>query len=392
MAMAFMSIRDPQQRRQLADIMNAEIQKSVEEFGGGKQSPIATKDWVEASLTHAEAFDSAMDEKYGKGQWKFEGAAWDIKGDIESLGLDYKNKGFSTDVMLRVQPLDKNGNPNGPARAQKNSLKKDENIFFFNGSINEVNNFVLNFLDDKERKLTSNDLMICDGNGKPMCIAGIFGGSTSGVKKTTTNIFLESAVFNAITIRKSSVHHGLRTDAATRFEKGVDISNAINVLKRAAQLIQQVAGGTFSSEVIDVYPDPKPKTEIAIKNHYLKKLSGKNYHADAVKRILSSLGFEILKEGLDELRVAVPYSKPDISLPADIVEEILRIDGLDNIEIPANINITPAVDELSLKENLREKIANYLVGLGFHEIFTNSITNSFTFCNSVPCTPCCAIA
>jgi hypothetical protein len=152
MAMAFMAIRDPQQRRQLADIMNAEIQKSVEEFGGGKQSPIATKDWVEASLTHAEAFDSAMDEKYGKGQWKFEGAAWDIKGDIESLGLDYKNKGFSTDVMLRVQPLDKNGKPNGPARAQKNSLKKDENIFFFNGSINEVNNFVLNFLDEKERK------------------------------------------------------------------------------------------------------------------------------------------------------------------------------------------------------------------------------------------------
>jgi hypothetical protein len=151
MAMAFMSMRDPQQRRQLADIMNAEIAKSAQEFGGGKQSPIATKDWVEASITHAEAFDSAMDEKYGKGQWRFEGAAWDIKGDIEALGLDYKNKGFSTDVMLRVQPL-KNGKPNGPARAQKNSLKKDENIFFFNGSINEVNNFVLNFLDEKERK------------------------------------------------------------------------------------------------------------------------------------------------------------------------------------------------------------------------------------------------
>jgi len=152
MAMAFMSMRDPQQRRQLADIMSGEIAKSAQEFGGGKQSPIATKDWVEASLTHAEAFDSAMDEKYGKGQWRFEGAAWDIRGDVESLGLDYKNKGFSTDVMLRVQPLDKNGKPNGPARAQKNSLKKDENIFFFNGSINEVNNFVLNFLDDKERK------------------------------------------------------------------------------------------------------------------------------------------------------------------------------------------------------------------------------------------------
>ena len=152
MAMAFMSIKDPQMRRKFADIINSEIGKSAEEFGAGKKaSPIATKEWVEASLTHAEAFDSAMDEKYGKGQWRFEGAAWDIKGDIEALGLDYKNKGFSTDVMLRVQPL-KNGKPNGPARAQKNSLKKDENIFFFNGSINEVNNFVLNFLDEGERK------------------------------------------------------------------------------------------------------------------------------------------------------------------------------------------------------------------------------------------------
>ena len=153
MAMAFMSIKDPQMRRKFADIINSEIEKSVEEFSSPKKaSSIATKEWVEASLTHAEAFDSAMDEKYGKGQWRFEGAAWDIKGDIEALGLDYKNKGFSTDVMLRVQPLDKNGNPTGPAIAQKNSLKKDENIFFFNGSINEVNNFVLNFVDDKERK------------------------------------------------------------------------------------------------------------------------------------------------------------------------------------------------------------------------------------------------
>ena len=152
MAMAFMSIKDPQMRRKFADVINSEIQKSVDEFSSPKKaSPIATREWVEASLTHAEAFDSAMDEKYGKGQWRFEGAAWDIRGDVESLGLDYKNKGFSTDVMLRVQPL-KNGKPNGPARAQKNSLKKDENIFFFNGSINEVNNFVLNFLDEGERK------------------------------------------------------------------------------------------------------------------------------------------------------------------------------------------------------------------------------------------------
>jgi len=152
MAMAFMSMRNPSDRKKLAEILNSEIKKSAEEFGGGKASAIATTDWVEASLTHAEAFDSAMDEKYGKGRWIFQGAAWDIKDDVESLGLDYKNKGFSTDVMLRVQPIGKNGKPDGPARAQKCSLKKDEAIFFFNGSINEVNNFVLNYIDEKSRK------------------------------------------------------------------------------------------------------------------------------------------------------------------------------------------------------------------------------------------------
>src|SRR5207253_2686524 len=130
------------------------------------------------------------------------------------------------------------------------------------------------------------------------------------------------------------------------------------------------------SEVIDVYPVQQEKAQVALKNHYLKKLSGKNYHSDTVKNILESLGFEIIKEGMDELRVAVPFSKPDISLPADIVEEVLRIDGLDNVEITGHMTITPATDENILKENLREKIVGYLVGLGFNEIVTNSITNS----------------
>lgn len=234
-------------------------------------------------------------------------------------------------------------------------------------------------LDEKERKLSANDLMICDGEEKPMCIGGVFGGLKSGVKESTTNIFLESACFNSISIRKTSLHHGLRTDAATRFEKGVDISNTVNVLKRAASLIKEVAGGEIASDIVDVYPVKKEKTEIAIKYHYIKKLSGKNYHPDAVKRILQALNFEILKEGIDEIRIAVPFSKPDISLPADIVEEVIRIDGLDNIEIPTTITISPSVDESGLKENLKEKIAAYLSGQGFNEIFTNSITNSKYF-------------
>ncbi|MBS1590915.1 MAG: phenylalanine--tRNA ligase subunit beta [Bacteroidetes bacterium] len=231
-------------------------------------------------------------------------------------------------------------------------------------------------LDDKERRLNAFDLMICNGNEEPMCIGGVFGGLKSGVSNNTKNIFLESACFNATNIRKTSVAHGLRTDAATRFEKGVDIANCVNVLKRAALLIKEIAGGTISSDVVDVYPSPKEKTQVALKYHYLKKLSGKNYHPDTVKRILLALGFEVVKESIDELTVAVPYSKPDISLPADIVEEIIRIDGLDNIDIPTSITISPSVETLNAKETLREKIANYLIGLGFNEIFTNSITNS----------------
>ncbi len=237
---------------------------------------------------------------------------------------------------------------------------------------------VFTTLDEKERKLGAEDLMICNAQ-EGMCIAGVFGGLKSGVKENTQAIFLESAWFNPVSIRKTSVRHGLRTDAATRFEKGVDISNTVNVLKRAALLIKEIAGGQIASDIVDVYPQPLPKTEVALKNHYLKKLSGKNYHPDKVKRILTALGFEIVKEGLDELLVAVPYSKPDISIPADIVEEIVRIDGLDNIAIPSSITISPAVDALGVKEAWKDKMANYLVGQGFAEILTNSITSSKYF-------------
>lgn len=233
-------------------------------------------------------------------------------------------------------------------------------------------------LDEKERKLSAEDLMICDEK-EGMCIAGVFGGLHSGVTSTTKNIFLESACFDPVSIRKTSFRHGLRTDAASRFEKGTDISATATVLKRAATIIKEICGGEIASEIVDVYPHQKEKIQVAMKYHYLKKLSGKNYHPDAVKDILTSLGFEIIKEGIDELRVSVPYHKPDISLPADLVEEILRIDGLDNVVIPEAITITPAVEENYATEVYKEKTANYLVGLGFYEIMTNSITNSAYF-------------
>src|SRR5205814_9842649 len=171
------------------------------------------------------------------------------------------------------------------------------------------------------------------------------GGLHSGVTDKTRNIFLESAWFNPIDIRKTSFRHGLRTDAASRFEKGIDISNTVNVLKRAASMIKEICGGEIASDIVDVYPQPKEKPQVTLKYHYLKKLSGKNYHPDTVREILNGLGFDMIKESIDEVIVAAPLHKPDISLPADIVEEIVRIDGLDNIEIPASITMTPSVEE-----------------------------------------------
>ena len=237
-------------------------------------------------------------------------------------------------------------------------------------------------LDEKERKLSVEDLMICNKEA-PMCIGGVYGGMHSGVTAATKNIFLESAWFNPTTIRKTSLRHCLRTDAAARFEKGVDISNTVNVLKRAATLMKEIAGGEIASDIIDVYPTPKEKTEVALKYHYLKKLSGKNYHGDTVKNILNSLGFELIKEGDDEMRFTVPFSKPDISIAADLVEEIMRIDGLDNVDIPTMITIAPAVETLAHEAAYTEKTAEYLAGCGFQEIFTNSITNSAYYSDDV---------
>jgi len=231
-------------------------------------------------------------------------------------------------------------------------------------------------LDEKSRKLDAGDLMICNGEGEGMCIAGVFGGLHSGVGPDTTRVFLESAWFSPAGIRKTSFRHNLRTDAATRFEKGVDIGSTVDVLKRAALMIREICGGTIASEIVDVYPTPRKKTQVTVKYHYLKKVSGKNYHPDTVKRILEALGFALEKETIDAFTVSVPLHKTDVSLPADIAEEIMRIDGFDNIDIPSAILIAPAVETKGQKFALQEKIATALAGQGFQEILNNSITNS----------------
>jgi phenylalanyl-tRNA synthetase beta chain len=238
---------------------------------------------------------------------------------------------------------------------------------------------VFKTLDGKERKLSSEDLMICDGEGTGMCIAGVFGGADSGVQQSTKNIFLESAWFNPVDIRRTSFRHGLRTDAATRFEKNVDISNTLNVLKRAAMMIAEIGGGEVSSAVADAYPSPEKKSEVELQYDFLNRLSGKHYEKQTVKNILQSLGFEVIAEKDNSIRLAVPFSKPDIAMQADVVEEVMRIDGYDNIMIPTSITITPSVGAGNPAQTRREKTANYLVGAGFSEIFTNSITNAAYF-------------
>lgn len=229
-------------------------------------------------------------------------------------------------------------------------------------------------LDGQRRILASSDLMICDAE-KPLCMAGVFGGIESGISDKTTNIFLESACFSSSHVRRTSLTHMLRTESAVRFEKGVDISQTVAVLKRAIHLFVTITGAHCHGNIIDHYPHPAEKNKVTLKYHFLSKISGKNYHPDAVKSILFNLGFELEKETIDEITLSVPYSKPDITVPADLAEEILRIDGLDNIGIPETIQLSPA-GNVSKKEELQEKLSGALTGLGFCEIVCNSITNS----------------
>lgn len=229
-------------------------------------------------------------------------------------------------------------------------------------------------LDGNERKLNDNDLMICDAS-EGLCIAGVFGGSGSGVSDTTTNIFLESAYFHPMFVRRTSMHHGLRTDAATHFEKGVDINNVLPALQRAAALIVEIAGGEIACDVVDVTARELVAVEVEVSYDYITKLAGKNYGKDTIKNILLALDFVIDREDKDGLILKVPTNKADVKQPADIVEEILRIDGLDNISIPQNLSISLTKPMVNDRQE-RNRIADLLTGRGFTEIVTNSIVNS----------------
>lgn len=229
-------------------------------------------------------------------------------------------------------------------------------------------------LDEKERKLGSEDLVIANEKNA-MALGGVFGGMDSGVSNGTKNVLLESAFFEAVGIRKSSVAHNLRTDASARYEKGVDISNLEYAMKRAGQLICEIAGGEIASEMIDEYPNKIEKTKLTVSYSGINRLAGKEYTKESVKQILSSLCFEIRNETADTIDLVVPYAKPDIEFEADIVEEVMRIDGIDNIPFTGEIKYKMGAGSASLK-NTKQDVAEQLVGRGFYEIITNSITHS----------------
>lgn len=231
-------------------------------------------------------------------------------------------------------------------------------------------------LDGEEHTLGEHDLSICNAE-HPMCIAGIFGGKGSGTYETTRNVVLESAYFHPTWIRKSARRHGLSTDASYRFERGIDPNGTIYALKQAAILCQQLAGGKVSMQIKDVYPTPIENAQVSLSYDYVNGLIGKKIEPEVMKSILESLEMEIKSENQEGLELSVPAYRVDVQRPCDVVEDILRIYGYNNVEIPTQLKSSLAIqgdeDRAAHLENL---VGEQLVGCGFHEILNNSLTKT----------------
>ncbi len=229
-------------------------------------------------------------------------------------------------------------------------------------------------LDGEEHKLSDRDLAICNQNDA-MCIAGVFGGKGSGTYDTTKNVVLESAYFHPTWIRKSARRHGLSTDASFRFERGIDPNGTIYALQQAAIMAKELAGAKISMEIVDVYPEPIKDFPVDLKYDYVNSLIGKVIPAETVKSIVTSLEMKIVEETAEGLKLEVPAYRVDVQRPCDVVEDILRIYGYNNVEIPTSLKsslvIKGAEDEKHKMQNL---VSEQLIGAGFNEIMNNSLT------------------
>ena len=229
-------------------------------------------------------------------------------------------------------------------------------------------------LDGVEHKLSDRDLAICNAE-EPMCIAGVFGGKGSGTYETTKNVVLESAYFHPTWIRKSARRHGLSTDASFRFERGIDPNGTIEALKYAAQLCKELAGGKVSMDIKDVYPEKIEDAVVDLKYDYVHNLIGKEIGVDNIKNICLSLEMQIMNENAEGLTIKVPAYRVDVQRPCDVVEDILRIYGYNNVEIPTQLKSSLVIkgDE-DQKHKLANLVSEQLVGEGFNEILNNSLT------------------
>ncbi|MEA4935078.1 MAG: phenylalanine--tRNA ligase subunit beta [Paludibacter sp.] len=228
-------------------------------------------------------------------------------------------------------------------------------------------------LDGVERKLNAADLMICDAE-KPMCIGGVFGGQDSGVTEQTRNIFLESAYFNPVSIRKTARRHGLNTDASFRFERGCDPANTIYILKRCALLIQEIAGGEISSEIVDVYPNEIKPFEVEVAVQKINSLIGKAIGQNNIEKILRALEMKIIRSDAEGFSLQVPQYRVDVQRDVDVIEDILRIYGYNNVEIGDTLKSTLSYSSRPNSFELQNLIAEQLTAQGFNEIMNNSLT------------------
>lgn len=229
-------------------------------------------------------------------------------------------------------------------------------------------------LDEIERKLSERDLMICNAE-EPMCIAGVFGGLDSGTTEATKDVFLESAYFHPTWVRKTARRHGLSTDSSFRFERGIDPNGTIYALKEAAILVKELAGGEIASDIKDNYPAPVADFAVELSYEYVNSLVGKVIPAETIKSIVTSLEMKIVAETAEGLSLSIPAYRVDVQRPCDVVEDILRIYGYNNVEIPTSLKSSLNVEgEVDKSVKLQNLVSEQLVGCGFNEILNNSLT------------------
>jgi phenylalanyl-tRNA synthetase beta chain len=292
-----------------------------------------------------------------------------LKNRLKAIGL----KPISNVVDITNYVLQEIGHPLHAFDADKISGKK-----IIVKTLAEGTKFTT--LDEAERQLSSDDLMICNvENG--MCIGGVFGGLESGVNEKTKNIFIECAYFNPVWVRKTAKRHMLSTDSSFRFERGVDVNNTIWTLKRTAQLINEIAGGQISCEIVDIYPNKINSNNVELSFSQVDRLIGKKIGNEKIKKIINALEIKIIEEKIDRLLLEIPTYRVDVTREADVIEDILRIYGYNNVEIPESVNSSlsyaPEIDF----EKLRNKVSDYLSSNGFNETMSNSLTKDAYYQN-----------